>query len=141
MTTPFDDPQAELAWMFMQSLSADGDLDEGFALLSEDFTYWNNATRRTWDKAGLRDFADRLSTMIELDFDLISCLNEGENVLIEAQPEGQTSAGVHYDTPIAFVFETRDGFIVSLREYGDTRLFDKAFGQVVQPEAVNPPQW
>lgn len=37
--TPFDDPQAELAWMFLQSLCEGGDLDEGFALLSNDFTY------------------------------------------------------------------------------------------------------
>ena len=33
--TPFDGPHAELAWMFLQSLSEDGDLDEGFALLSD----------------------------------------------------------------------------------------------------------
>jgi ketosteroid isomerase-like protein len=36
--TPFDDPQGELAWMFLQSTSDGGDLDEGFALLSDDFT-------------------------------------------------------------------------------------------------------
>ncbi|MGB8391410.1 MAG: nuclear transport factor 2 family protein, partial [Mycobacterium sp.] len=32
--TPFDDPQGELAWMFLQSASEGGDLDEGFGLLS-----------------------------------------------------------------------------------------------------------
>ena len=34
MTTPFDDPQAELAWMFLQCLSEGGDVDECFELLN-----------------------------------------------------------------------------------------------------------
>ena len=99
VTTPFDDPQAELAWMFLQNLSADGDLDEGFDLLSDDFTYWNNATRRTCDKAQLRRIAERIKSMVTINFEMISCLNEGENVVIEAQPDGVTNAGVRYDTP------------------------------------------
>ena len=132
MTTPFDDPQAELAWMFLQNLSADGDLDEGFALLSDDFTYWSNATRKTCDKAGLRQIAERLKRVVEIDFELLSCLNEGENVVIEAQPHGVTTSGVNYDTPIAFLFETRDGLITALREYGDTRLVMEAFGATTE---------
>lgn len=51
--TPFDDPQAELAWMFLQSLCEGGDLDEGFALLSNDFTYWSIVTRTELDKKTL----------------------------------------------------------------------------------------
>ena len=50
MTTPFDDPQAELAWMFLQCLS-EGDVDECFGLLSEDFTYWNLLTRSAGARA------------------------------------------------------------------------------------------
>lgn len=127
MTTPFDDPQAELAWMFLQSLSADGDLDEGFSLLSDDFTYWSNATRKTYDKIQLRRIADWLKEFATISFDLMSCTNEGENVVIEAQPDGVSNTGVRYDTPMAFVFETRDGLITALREYGDTRLADRVF--------------
>ncbi len=128
MTTPFDDPQAELAWMFLQNLSEEGDLDDGFSLLSDDFTYWNNTTRQTCDKATLRRISERLHSIIVLNFDLISCLNEGENVVIEALSDGVTSAGVRYDSPTVFIFETRDGLITSLREYGDTRLSAQAFG-------------
>ena len=72
--------------------------------------------------------------VIEINFELISCLNEGENVVIEAQPDGVTTAGVRYDSPIAFIFETRDGLITSLREYGDTRLIAEAFGISPGPE-------
>jgi len=128
VTTPFDDPQAELAWMFLQNLSADGDLDEGFDLLADDFTYWSNAARRTCDKAELRRITERIKSMVTINFEMISCLNEGENVVIEAQPDGVTNAGVRYETPVAFIFETHDGLITSLREYGDTRLVQEAFG-------------
>ncbi len=132
MTTPFDDPQAELAWMFLQNLSEDGDLDEGFALLADDFTYWSNTIMRTCDKTELRQIAEQLRQLVRLDFDLISCTNEGENVVIEAQPDGVTKAGVRYNTPTVFIFETRDGQITALREYGDTRLVEEAFGSVLR---------
>jgi len=35
---------------------------------------------------------------------------------------------VRYDNPTVFIFETRDGLIVSLREYGDTQLTAQVFG-------------
>jgi ketosteroid isomerase-like protein len=128
VTTPFDDPQAELAWMFLQYLADDGDLDEGFSLLSDDFVYWNNHNRASCDKARLRAISEWRKPIIEFTFELISCLNEGENVVIEALTDGVTSAGVRYDSPVVFIFETRDGLITSLREYGDTRLSTEAFG-------------
>ena len=131
MTTPFDDPQAELAWMFLQSLCEDGDLDEGLELLSDDFTYWNNTTRTTTKKSDLRQLWDRRKTIVGLNYDLIGCLNEGRNVVVEAQAEGVTTGGVRYDSPMVFIFETNDGLITSLREYGDTQLNITAFG--VQP--------
>ena len=130
MTTPFDDPQAELAWMFLQNLTEEGDLDEGFALLSDDFTYWNNVTRTSSGKDHLRRLSEWRRSVVELTFDMIGCLNEGENVVVEAQCDGITPAGVHYDFPTVFIFETRDGLITSLREYGDTRLAMEAFGAI-----------
>lgn len=128
MTTPFDDPQAELAWMFLQSLCEDGDLDEGFELLSDDFTYWNNTTRTSSGKSDLRQLSESRKAIVELNYDLIGCLNEGQNVVVEAQAEGVTAAGVRYDSPMVFIFETNDGLITSLREYGDTQLNIDAFG-------------
>jgi uncharacterized protein len=35
---------------------------------------------------------------------------------------------VRYDSPAVFIFETRDGLIVSMREYSDTRLAAQVFG-------------
>ncbi|CAN5423257.1 nuclear transport factor 2 family protein [soil metagenome] len=128
MTTPFDDPQAELAWMFLQCLCEDGDLDEGFALLSDDFVYWNNTSRTTINKADLRKLSEGRKAIVELNYDLVGCLNEGQNVMVEAHAEGVTAAGVRYDSPMVFIFETDDGLITSLREYGDTQLNINAFG-------------
>lgn len=119
--TPFDDPQGELAWMFLQSTSDGGDLDEGFALLSDDFTYWTLYTRTPCDKHALRRSIERRKQDLELTIDLVRCVNEGETVVVEAQATGTTSGGVEYDSPFVCIFDTRDGLIVSMRVYSDTR--------------------
>jgi len=128
MTTPFDDPQAELAWMFLQCLSDGGDVDECFGLLSDDFTYWSNQTRESIDKAAMRHEVERRRSRVEMNLDFIQCFNDGESVVIEALTDGETTDGVRYDNPTVYIFETRDGLIVSLREYGDTQLAAQVFG-------------
>ncbi len=119
--TPFDGPQSELAWMFLQSVSEGGDADEGFALLSDDFTYWSIVTRVTFDKETFREANERRRKIVEINIDLLRCLNEGDTVVVEAQVSGTTADNIHYDTPFICIFETRDGLIVSMREYSDTR--------------------
>jgi ketosteroid isomerase-like protein len=125
--TPFDYPQAELAWMFLECLCEDGDVDEGFELLSDDFTYWSIVTRATFDKETLRRAVDRRKKLFETNIDLLRCVNEGETVVVEGQVDGVTPDGVRYDTPFVCIFETRDGMIVSMREYSDTRLAAEVF--------------
>jgi uncharacterized protein len=119
--TPFDAPQAELAWMFLQSLSEGGDLEEGFTLLSDDFTYWSLFTRISFDKDTLRRAIDRRKQVLELDIDLRRCVNEGDTVVVEGQVDGTTVDGVRYESPFVCMVETRDGLIVSMRDYSDTR--------------------
>jgi uncharacterized protein len=128
VTTPFDDPQAELAWMFLQCLSEGGDVDECFGLLSDDFTYWSILTRSSMDKAALRDEVERRKRRVDLSLDFIQCFNDGESVVIEAETDGETTDGLQYSSPAVFIFETRDGLIASLREYSDTRLAAHVFG-------------
>jgi hypothetical protein len=128
VTTPFDDPQAELAWMFLQCLSEGADVDECFGLLSDDFTYWSIVTRKTVDKATLRDEVERRKRRVELSLDFIQCFNDGESVVIEAEADGETADGLHYNSPAVFIFETRDGLIVSLRQYSDTQVAAHVFG-------------
>jgi uncharacterized protein len=128
MTTPFDDPQAELAWMFLQCFSDGGDLDECFGLLSDNFTYWSIQTRQSVDKAELRREIERRKRRVEISHDFLQCFNDGESVVIEAQVYGVTRDGMQYDSPAVFIFETHDGLIMSLREYSDTRLAAQVFG-------------
>jgi uncharacterized protein len=128
MTTPFDDPSSELAWMFLQCLSDGADADECFELLSDDFTYWSILTRDSVDKAALREDFERRKQHLHVDLDFIQCFNDGESVVIEAEADGETVDGVHYNSPSVFIFETRDGLIASLREYSDTRLSSDIFG-------------
>jgi ketosteroid isomerase-like protein len=127
VTTPFDDPQAELAWMFLQCLSDSGELDECFALLGDDFTYWNIVNRKSVDKAELRRGIERRKRKVPVRLDLIRCLNDGEAVVVEAQGHGTTTDGRHYDSPYVFIFETHDGLITSVREYSDARLAAQLF--------------
>ena len=119
--TPFDDPQAELAWMFLQCLSDGGDIDECFGLLSDDFTYWSIITRVSFDKETFRRANERRKQIVEIDVDLRRCVTEGDTVVIEAEASGTSRDGVEYDTPFVCIFETRDGLIVSMREYSDTK--------------------
>jgi uncharacterized protein len=121
--TPFDEPQAELAWMFLQTFCDGGDIDEGFTLLSDDFTYWSIFTRTSLDKDALRAAVDERRRRVELSLDLSRCLNVGETVVIEGEVSGTTTDGEEYDSPFVCIFDTRDGLIVSMREYSDTRAF------------------
>ena len=119
--TPFDGPQSELAWMFLQCISEGGDAEEGFALLSDDFTYWSIVTRVSVDKETFREANERRRKIVEINIDLLRCVNEGDTVVIEALVSGANTDDVQYDTPFLCIFETRDGLIVSMREYSDTR--------------------
>ena len=118
--TPFDGPQSELAWMFLQCISDGGDAEEGFALLSDDFTYWSIVTRVSVDKETFRQANERRRKVVEINIDLLRLLNEGDTVVVEALVTGATD-DIQYDTPLLCIFETRDGLIVSMREYSDTR--------------------
>ncbi|HEU4360110.1 MAG TPA: nuclear transport factor 2 family protein [Mycobacterium sp.] len=128
MATPFDDPQAELAWMFLQCVTDDADLDECFGLLSDDFTYWSILDREPIDRHTLRREIERRKRDFRVSLDLVRCINEGETVVIEAHGHCTTADGEHYDSPIAFIVDTRDGQIVAVREYNDTRLAAELLG-------------
>ena len=128
VTTPFDAPHAELAWTFIQSLSDADDVDEGFTLLSDDFTYWSLYTRVCIDKDGFRREIDRRRGVVTFSIDLLRCLTDGDTVVVEAYATGTKPDGEQYETPYICILETRDGLIVSLREYSDTRLTTEILG-------------
>jgi hypothetical protein len=131
VTTPFDDPQTELAWMFLQSLCDGAELDEGLALISDDFTYWSIITRTSFDKEALRSAIEQRKRFLpDVNIELIRCVNEGDTVVVEGRVEATAADGARYDSPFVCIFDTRDGLIVSMREYSDTRAAAAVFPQL-----------
>ncbi|MEB3020164.1 nuclear transport factor 2 family protein [[Mycobacterium] crassicus] len=128
MATPFDDPQAELAWMFLQGICGDDDLDEIFALVSDDFTYWSILTGQALDKDAVRRQTEDRRPGLRISLDLLRCINEHETVVIEAQGDCVTTDGGHYASPLVFIVDCHDGRIVSVREYTDTRFAAEVLG-------------
>ncbi|WP_067976747.1 nuclear transport factor 2 family protein [Mycolicibacter icosiumassiliensis] len=128
MATPFDDPQAELAWMFLQGICGDDDLDDIFALLSDDFTWWSIMTRQAVDKDELRLEVEQRRLGLRINLELVRCINEEETVVIEALGDCHAADGSHYDSPLAYIVDTQDGRIVSVREYTDTRFAGQLLG-------------
>ena len=106
--------------MFLQSISEDGDLDEGFTLLSDDFTYWSLYTGTSVDKKMLRQGIERRKRVLELTIDLRRCITDGDTVVVEGNASGTSTNGVPYKSPFVCIFETRGGLIVSMRDYSDT---------------------
>ncbi|TXI48338.1 nuclear transport factor 2 family protein [Mycolicibacter arupensis] len=128
MATPFDDPQAELAWMFLQGICGDDELDDIFALVSDDFTWWTILTRQAVDKDELRLEVEQRRRGLRIELELMRCINEHETVVIEALGDCVTADGSHYDSPLVFIVDTQDGQIVSVREYTDTRYAGPLLG-------------
>ncbi|KKB99493.1 nuclear transport factor 2 family protein [Mycolicibacter arupensis] len=128
MATPFDDPQAELAWMFLQGICGDDELDDIFSLVSDDFTWWTILTREAVDKDTLRLEVEQRRRGLRIELDLVRCINEHETVVIEALGDCVTADGSHYDSPLVFIVDTQDGRIVSVREYTDTRYAGPLLG-------------
>lgn len=129
MNTPFDDPQAELGWLFVQCIIGDGDLDEAFSLVGDDFTYWTNTDDVPLGAAAFRALLEGVERRSDIECHLIRCLNDAESTVIEAQIEGSTGDGTRYAGPLVFLFDTRDGLITALRVYGDGRLAHRVFGR------------
>ncbi|MGA9677696.1 MAG: nuclear transport factor 2 family protein [Mycobacterium sp.] len=114
--------------MFLQTLCDGADIDEGLALLADDFTYWSIITRTSFDKETLRAVIEQREHLHpDVNIELIRCVNEGETVVVEGQVEVTTETGDRYDSPFVCIFDTRDGLIVSMREYSDTRVAATVF--------------
>jgi ketosteroid isomerase-like protein len=78
------------------------------------------------DKETHRQAMERLKATMKLTIDLVRCVNEGGTVVVEGVTQGTGADGVQYDSPFVAIFETRDGLIVSVREYSDTRAVAEA---------------
>jgi uncharacterized protein len=118
---------AALAWSFLQGLCRDGNLDEAFDLLSDDFQYWSNVTRSVSDKAYLRAASDWRTVFVPMTLELQRAVVDGDVVVIEAEGDGMTVEGDRYNNVYAYVMTVGDGRITSMREHCDTKLVAETF--------------
>lgn len=114
--------------MFLQGICGDDELDDIFALVSDDFTWWTILTREAVDKDELRLEVEQRRRGLRIELELVRCINEHETVVIEALGDCVTADGSHYDSPLVFIVDTEDGRIVSVREYTDTRYAGPLLG-------------
>ena len=94
-------------------------------LLSDDFTYWSIITRTSFDKDdAAREQSSDANAIVETSTSsCIRCVNEGETVVVEGAGRRRPPTTASATTaPFVCIFETRDGLIMSMREYSDTRL-------------------
>ena len=147
MTTPFDDPQAELGWLFVQCII----LLSGLLLGLSAYGLGGCGESRPGDQpffdvpapdtsapveddvplgaAAFRALLEGVERRSDIECHLIRCLNDAESTVMEAQIEGSTGDGTRYAGPLVFLFDTRDGLITALRVYGDGRLAHRVFGR------------
>ena len=64
-----------------------------------------------------------------MDFVVVDCVSEGNQVVLELRNGGQLPDGQPYEMVYCFILRVRDGRIVSMREYADT-----AYGREMRPE-------
>ena len=116
-------------------LSAAGDMDACFALLSNDITWTNIGTTRfsgtyTGKDAVINDLVGplfgELKSGIESSIDRV--ISEGDTAVVLQRGRAETHEGRAYNNDYAQVFTVRDGQIVAVKEYMDTALVEAVFG-------------
>ncbi|WP_156681199.1 nuclear transport factor 2 family protein [Sphingomonas profundi] len=104
---------------------ARGDLDGALALATDDAVF-RSPDGSELDKAGLRALFSQLAPLLvnPLDQTIVGTTCEGDRVAVEATAATLLANGQTYRNRYHFLFELRDGRIVSSREYCDTRATD-----------------
>ncbi len=114
--------------MFLQGICGDDDLDDIFALVSDDFSYWSILTCEAIGAEALRQQVEQRRRGLRVSLDLLRCINEDETVVIEAEGDCVTADGTRYHSPLVFIVDCHDGRIVSVREYTETRFAGEVLG-------------
>jgi uncharacterized protein len=112
---------------FVENFGA-GKVDVAMNLLADDATWWVGGTPGQFGLAGLRTKAQLpelfqwLGTAMPqgVQTKVFGITAEGGRVAVEIEANAVTASGGKYHNVLHFLFEVRDGKIVSVREYLDT---------------------
>ncbi len=115
--------------------AARGDMDRCFSLLSDDITWTNiGSTRLSGTYKGKQELVERLLGPLfsQLRAGIRSRIERlvGEDDIVVAQTSGvaETLDGRPYNNTYCQVMRLRDGQIIEVKEYMDTALVSKVFG-------------
>lgn len=121
------------AW---NDLANRGAVEEALRLFAEDVTWMSSGTTRfSGTFTGKRDLVERLVQPLfgQLKSGIRGTINnlvaEGDWVVAEMGGEAETKGGKPYNNAYCFLFRIRDGKIAEVREYMDTDLVNRVFGQ------------
>lgn len=108
-----------------------GDLDACLALMADEVTWTNIGTTKysgTYEgkQALVEDLLGPVFGQLEggISSTVDNLVAEGEWVVVQSRGEARTKAGRSYNNTYCHVFRLRDGKIVEVTEYFDTRLTD-----------------
>ncbi|WP_084014239.1 nuclear transport factor 2 family protein [Mycolicibacter kumamotonensis] len=107
--------------------------NDAFSLLDDDGTHWGGSfPYREHPLAGFKAKLRMVEQGIHdtpMDFTVVNCIGEGDQVVLELRNEGKLVDGRPYEMVYCFILRVGDGRIISMREYADT-----AYSRDIRPE-------
>ena len=118
---------------FMGSISAQGFRAAVRKFVSPNVVWWVTGAGEIQDKleAIAEMFERTLENGLGFKMTVLGMISQDNKVAAEVQGCGKLTDGATYNNFYHFLFEIRDGKIVRVREYLDTRHVDQVYGPYV----------
>jgi ketosteroid isomerase-like protein len=126
---------SETAWSYFDLLTQ-GRIDEALDLLDDEGTFWNVRTRRTTPIPEMRPYIRSVFESVPMKFTLHDAIEGNDRAALEVESHAVRSDGGTYNNLYCFVITVRDGKVLHLREYLDT----KAAQDMIDATALKPPK-
>jgi uncharacterized protein len=119
-----------IAWSWFEALNARR-IDAAMALLEDAGSWWNVGPRVAVPMPTFKQSAAAILGLMPMRFSLHGAIGEGDTVLLEVESRSPKPDGGTYNNRYCYVMELRDGRILHVREYPDT----KYAAEMLPPEA------
>jgi ketosteroid isomerase-like protein len=110
----------EIAWSYFQLLN-EKQIEKALSLLDDQGSFWNLRTRAKTPVPQQKEYIRTSTAHLPVQFTLHNSFEEGDYVLLEISSHAELDDGYVYDNLYSFVILMREGKILELREYMDTR--------------------
>ncbi|HEY2106389.1 MAG TPA: nuclear transport factor 2 family protein [Candidatus Binataceae bacterium] len=115
-----------------------GLLDQAFAAVADDATWWVAGTPEPYTRQQYRDLCAHSQTIFKTGplMTIKRITAEGDRVALEAESDADLINGKHYHNYYHFLFVIRGGRVTEAREYLDTKHVADSFGDLLSPAVV-----